>query len=109
MKVSADKNELDWTYILDGLSCQYLGYSSCDITSMGTSTSHFGSNFRWILSLAIVVTVISLPRSLAWTDCAIRLGGTLVFDLVEVSLTVTLWAYRFTRGKGGTRIETGRD
>ncbi|KAK4869898.1 hypothetical protein LT330_005622 [Penicillium expansum] len=95
---------IDWTYIFYGLSCQ--------IAAILLATSprwylyqSLGSNFLWMLPWAIIVTVISLPNSLAWTYYAIIFGGALVFDFVDVSLTAALWAYRLTRGKVGIGLE----
>ncbi|CAI7574620.1 unnamed protein product [Penicillium glandicola] len=95
---------IDWTYIFYGLSCQ--------IAAILLATSprwylyqSLGSNFLWMLPWAIVVTVMSLPKSLAWTYYAVIFGGALVFDFVDVCLTAALWAYRLTRGKVG--IDSG--
>ncbi|OQD93116.1 hypothetical protein PENSOL_c035G05025 [Penicillium solitum] len=99
---------IDWTYIFYGLSCQ--------IAAILLATSprwylyqSLGSNFLWMLPWAIVATVISLPKSLAWTYYAIIFGGALVFDFVDVGLTAALWAYRLTRGKVGTASEVQSD
>ncbi|KAJ5154264.1 uncharacterized protein N7500_009703 [Penicillium coprophilum] len=99
---------IDWTYIFYGLNCQ--------IAAILLATSprwylyqSLGSNFLWMLPWAIVVTVISLPKSLAWTYYAIIFGGALVFDFVDVGLTATLWAYRLTRGKVGIGSESQSD
>lgn len=101
------KQNIDWTYIFYGLSCQ--------IAAILLATSprwylyqSLGSNFLWMLPWAIVVTVISLPKSLAWTYYAI-FGGALVFDFVDVSLAAALWVYRLTRGKVGTGSEIQSD
>lgn len=102
------QQNIDWTYIFYGLSCQ--------IAAILLATSprwylyqSLGSNFLWMLPWAIVVTVISLPKSLAWTYYAIIFGGALVFDFVDVSLIAALWAYRLTRGKVGMAPETQSD
>ncbi|OQE18831.1 hypothetical protein PENFLA_c020G11094 [Penicillium flavigenum] len=99
---------IDWTYIFYGVSCQ--------IAAILLATSprwylyqSLGSNFLWMLPWAIVVTLISLPKSLAWTYYAIIFGGALVFDFVDVSLTAALWAYRLTRGKVRAGSETQSD
>ncbi|KAJ5970952.1 uncharacterized protein N7479_000870 [Penicillium vulpinum] len=91
---------IDWTYIFYGLNCQ--------IAAILLATSprwylyqSLGSNILWMLPWAIVVTVVSLPKSLAWTYYAIIFGGALVFDFIDVSLTAALWIYRLTRGKVG--------
>ncbi|KAJ5372306.1 hypothetical protein N7517_004312 [Penicillium concentricum] len=96
---------IDWTYIFYGLNCQ--------IAAILLATSprwylyqSLGSNFLWMLPWAIIVTVISLPKSLAWTYYAIIFGGALVFDFINVSLIATLWAYRLMRGKVGMGSET---
>lgn len=101
------KQNIDWTYIFYGLS---------QIAAILLATSprwylyqSIGSNFLWMLPWAIVVTVISLPKSLAWTYYAIIFGGALVFDFVDVSLTAALWVYRLTRGKVGTGSEIQSD
>ncbi|OQE37162.1 hypothetical protein PENCOP_c010G00307 [Penicillium coprophilum] len=99
---------IDWTYIFYGLNCQ--------IAAILLATSprwylyqSLGSNLLWMLPWAIVVTVISLPKSLAWTYYAIIFGGALVFDFVDVGLTATLWAYRLTRGKVTIGTESQSD
>jgi hypothetical protein len=58
-----------------------------------------GSNLCWMLPCAIVVTVLSLPGSLAWTYYAVIFGGALVFDLLDVGLTLLIWIHRLSRGK----------
>ena len=57
------------------------------------------SNLCWMLPWAIVVTVLSLPSSLAWTYYAVIFGGALVFDLLDVGLTLLIWIHRLSRGK----------
>jgi hypothetical protein len=52
-----------------------------------------------MLPWAIVVSTIALPESTAWTYYAIIFGEAVVFDFVDVSVTVLLWAYRLSRGK----------
>jgi hypothetical protein len=52
-----------------------------------------------MLPWAIVVTVLSLPNSLAWTYHAIIFRGALVFDFLDVGVTLLIWIYRLSRGK----------
>jgi hypothetical protein len=52
-----------------------------------------------MLPWAIVVTVLTLPKALAWTFYAIIFGGALVFDFGCVGLILALWVRRLTRGK----------
>lgn len=55
-----------------------------------------------MLPWAIVVTTITLPKSLSWTYYAIIFGGALVFDFFDVGLTLLIWIHRLSRGK--TRV-----
>jgi hypothetical protein len=52
-----------------------------------------------MLPWAIVVTKMSFTPSKSWTIYAIIFGGALVFDFVDVSLTVLIWAFRLSKGK----------
>lgn len=45
------------------------------------------------------MTVLSLPNSLAWIYYAIIFGGTLMFDFLDVSVTLLIWIHRLSRGK----------
>ena len=52
-----------------------------------------------MLPWAIVMTVVFLSKSLAWTYYAIIFGGALVFDFFDVGITLLIWIYRLSRGK----------
>ncbi|CAG8099275.1 unnamed protein product [Penicillium salamii] len=91
---------IDWTYIFYGVNCQLAAIL------LATSPRWYlyqslGSNFLWMLPWAIFVTTLSLPTASAWTYYAIIFGGALVFDSGCVCFTLTIWAYRFMRGKIG--------
>ncbi|KAJ5555269.1 hypothetical protein N7461_003739 [Penicillium sp. DV-2018c] len=95
---------IDWTYIFYGLNTQIAAIL------LATSPRWFlyqsiASNFLWDLPWAIVVTVTSLPKALAWTYYAIIFGGALVFSFIIVNSTAALWAYRLMQGK--IRVRSG--
>lgn len=52
-----------------------------------------------MLPWAIVVTKVSFSESTAWTYYAIIFGGALVFDFIDVSITLLIWAFRLSKGK----------
>ncbi|KAE8326467.1 hypothetical protein BDV39DRAFT_193546 [Aspergillus sergii] len=58
-----------------------------------------GSNFLWMLPWAIFATVMSVSQSAAWTYYAIIFGGALVFDFIDVSITLAIWTLRLSRGR----------
>ena len=89
---------IDWTYIFYRLNYQ--------LTAVLLAASPqwylyqaLSSNFCWILPWAIVMTVVSLPSSLAWKYYAIIFGGALMFDFVDVGVTLLVWIYRLSKGK----------
>lgn len=89
---------IDWTYIFYGLNYQ-LGAVLLAASPRWYLYQALGSNFCWMLPWAIVVTVLSLPNSQAWTYYAIIFGGALVFDFLDVGVTLLVWIYRLSRGK----------
>lgn len=89
---------IDWTYIFYGLNYQ-LGAVLLAASPRWYLYQALGSNLCWMLPWAIVVTVLSLPSSLAWTYYAVIFGGALVFDLLDVGLTLLIWIHRLSRGK----------
>ena len=89
---------IDWTYIFYGLNYQ-LGAVLLAASPRWYLYQALGSNLCWMLPWAIVVTVLSLPSSLAWTYYAVIFGGALVFDLLDVRLTLLIWIHRLSRGK----------
>ena len=52
-----------------------------------------------MLPWAIVVTKVSFLESTAWTYYAVIFGGALIFDFIDVSITLLIWAFRLSRGK----------
>jgi hypothetical protein len=52
-----------------------------------------------MLPWAILVTTTTFPQSSSWTYYAIIFGGANVFDFFDVSLAVTVWIWRLTKGK----------
>lgn len=89
---------IDWTYIFYGLNYQ-LGALLLAASPRWYLYQALGSNFCWMLPRAIIVTVLSLPNSQAWTYYAIIFGGALVLDFLDVGVTLLVWIYRLSRGK----------
>lgn len=52
-----------------------------------------------MLPWAMVMTLSALPRSEAWLYYAIIFGGAMVFDFVDVALTLSLWIWRLSKGR----------
>lgn len=52
-----------------------------------------------MLPWAVVVTKVSFPEAIAWTYYAIIFGGALVFDFIDVSITLLIWALGLSKGK----------
>lgn len=97
---------IDWTYIFHGLNYQ-LGTVLLAASPRWYLYQALGLNFYWMLPLVIVPTVLSLPKSLAWTYFAITFGGTLVFDFLDVGVTLLIWIHRLSRGKAGAGSHFG--
>ncbi|KAJ5116072.1 hypothetical protein N7456_000420 [Penicillium angulare] len=95
------KNAIDWTYIFYGLNYQ-LAAALLAASPRWYLYQALGSNFLWMLPWAIVVTTVTLSKSLSWTYYAIIFGGALVFDFFDVGLTLLIWVYRLSKGKIGT-------
>ena len=89
---------IDWCYIFYGLD-QQLAAILLATTPRWYLYQALGSNFLWILPWAIVVTKVQIPETTAWTYYAIIFGGALVFDFLDLVLTVSLWAWRLGKGK----------
>jgi hypothetical protein len=89
---------IDWTYIFYALNYQLAAIL------LATSPRWYlyqalGSNFLWMLPWAVVVTKVSFPETIAWTYYAIIFGGALVFDFIDVSITLLIWAFGLSKGK----------
>lgn len=93
---------IDWTYISYGLNYQ-LGAVLLAASPRWYLYQALDSNFCWMLPWAIVVTVLSFSSSLAWTYYAFIFGGALVFDLLDVGVTLLIWIHRLSRGKSMAR------
>lgn len=89
---------IDWTYIFHELNYQ-LGAILLAASPRWYLYQAIDSKFCWMLPWAIVVTVLSLPSSVAWTYYAVIFGGALVFDFLDVGVTLPIWIYRLFRGK----------
>ncbi|KAK6832724.1 hypothetical protein RU639_004013 [Aspergillus parasiticus] len=90
--------QIDWTYIFYGLNYQ-LAAILLAASPRWYLYQALGSNFLWMLPWAIFATVMSVSQSAAWTYYAIIFGGALVFDFIDVSITLAIWALRLSRGK----------
>ncbi|KAH8699126.1 hypothetical protein BGW36DRAFT_426802 [Talaromyces proteolyticus] len=97
---------IDWTYIFYALNYQ-LAAILLAASPRWYLYQALGSNFLWMLPWAIVVTKISFPQATVWTYYAIIFGGALVFDFVDVSITLLIWAFRLSRGKVKVDIING--
>ncbi|QKX61778.1 uncharacterized protein TRUGW13939_08934 [Talaromyces rugulosus] len=89
---------IDWTYIFYALNYQ-LAAILLAASPRWYLYQALGSNFLWMLPWAIVVTKMSFTPSKSWTIYAIIFGGALVFDFVDVSLTLLIWGFRLSKGK----------
>ncbi|RMZ40413.1 hypothetical protein AFCA_004221 [Aspergillus flavus] len=90
--------QIDWTYIFYGLNYQ-LAAILLAASPRWYLYQALGSNFLWMLPWAIFATVMSVSKSAAWTYYAIIFGGALVFDFMDVSITLAIWALRLSRGR----------
>ncbi|KAB8247385.1 hypothetical protein BDV35DRAFT_404458 [Aspergillus flavus] len=89
--------QIDWTYIFYGLNYQ-LAAILLAASPRWYLYQALASNFLWMLPWAIFATVMSVSKSAAWTYYAIIFGGALVFDFMDVSVTLAIWALRLSRG-----------
>ncbi|KAL9119008.1 MAG: hypothetical protein Q9187_004435, partial [Circinaria calcarea] len=89
---------IDWCYIFYGLD-QQLAAILLATSPRWYLYQALASNFLWILPWAIVVTKIQIPKTTAWTYYAVIFGGALVFNFLDLVLTVSLWAWRLAKGK----------
>ncbi|EPS27027.1 hypothetical protein PDE_01968 [Penicillium oxalicum 114-2] len=89
---------IDWTYIFYAVNYQ-LAAILLAASPRWYLYQALGSNFLWMLPWAIVMTLSALPRSEAWLYYAIIFGGAMVFDFVDVALTLSLWIWRLSKGR----------
>ncbi|OOO09758.1 hypothetical protein OAory_01055660 [Aspergillus oryzae] len=89
--------QIDWTYIFYGLNYQ-LAAILLAASPRWYLYQALASNFLWMLPWAIFATVMSVSKSAAWTYYAIIFGGALVFDFMDFSVTLAIWALRLSRG-----------
>ncbi|KAE8383753.1 hypothetical protein BDV26DRAFT_250731 [Aspergillus bertholletiae] len=94
--------QIDWTYIFYGVNYQ-LAAILLACSPRWYLYQALGSNFLWMLPWAIFATVMTVSQSSAWTYYAIIFGGALVFDFINVSIVLAIWALRLSWG----RVELG--
>jgi hypothetical protein len=89
---------IDWTYIFYALNYQLAAILLATVPRWYLYQA-LGSNLLWMLPWAIAVSRIGMTPDNAWRYHSVIFGGALVFDFVNVSLVVLLWAWCLRRGK----------
>ncbi|EED18792.1 hypothetical protein TSTA_125100 [Talaromyces stipitatus ATCC 10500] len=102
-KIVAQITQLMWKTIDRAYIFYALDYRVAAILLAACPRSYFhqalDSNILWMLPWAIVATKVLFPEATAWTYYAIVFGDALVFDFIDVSITLLIWAFQLSKGK----------